>query len=112
MSGPIPNLAKKANFKATTEVAKRLGCLPSAVGFELLSLRTIETIYACLRAVPAQDLLDAQLYILQNTTYFLGAPYVDGEFIIDYPDKLFEQKLIYPINTMLGTTSAELRESK
>lgn len=47
----------------------------------------------------------------QNSTFYFGSPRVDGDFITDYPDNLFNFNTIYPINTFIGTTTGELRDS-
>ncbi|KAF1753774.1 hypothetical protein GCK72_020331 [Caenorhabditis remanei] len=112
MSGPLSNVSKQSNYKATTKVAQIVGCLDEKFGFEWLEKSQIEETYTCLRSKSAQELLDAELYVMENTTYYFGAPHVDGEFIVDYPEKLFEKKnSIFPINTLLGTTTAELRDT-
>ncbi|EGT59079.1 hypothetical protein CAEBREN_31994 [Caenorhabditis brenneri] len=112
MSIPLPHLSKQANFKATTVVAQMVGCLEKEIGFESLPKRQIEDTYSCLRATPAQEILDAELFILQNSTYFFGSPPIDGEFVVDYPDRQFSANSIYPINTLIGTTTAELRQTQ
>ncbi|CAL2046082.1 unnamed protein product [Caenorhabditis brenneri] len=112
MSIPLPHLSKQANFKATTVVAQMVGCLEKEIGFEKLSKRQMEDTYSCLRATPAQEILDAELFILQNSTYFFGSPPIDGEFVVDYPDRQFAANSIYPINTLIGTTTAELRQTQ
>ncbi|CAI2355164.1 unnamed protein product [Caenorhabditis sp. 36 PRJEB53466] len=112
MSGPLANMAKQANYKATTYIATRLGCLAEDVGFGTLSKKTVENAFECLRNVSADELLAAELYMVQNSTHYLGCPHVDGEFVTDYPDRFLSEKRVYPISTMLGTTSAELRESQ
>ncbi|EFO95005.1 hypothetical protein CRE_09367 [Caenorhabditis remanei] len=112
MSAPIPNLSKQSNFKGTTRVAQIVGCLEEVVGFKELSRREMRRTYSCLRSKPAQSILDAQLYVLKNSTYYFGAPHVDGQFVADYADHLFAAKSIYPVNTLIGTTTAELRKTQ
>ncbi|CAP25392.2 Protein CBG04745 [Caenorhabditis briggsae] len=125
MSGPLTNLSKKSNYKAMTKVTQIVGCLPEDVGFEPLSKVQLKKVsvksikkeaviliaYSCLRSKSAQEILDAEMFVMRDTTYYFGAPHVDGEFIIDYPDHIFQDKSVFPINTMLGTTTAELRDS-
>ncbi|CAI2355163.1 unnamed protein product [Caenorhabditis sp. 36 PRJEB53466] len=113
MSGQYPSLSKLANYKATSAIAVKTACLPEDAGFGRLSKSVVEKVYSCLRGLPAQTLLDAQLDVVLNTTYYLGTTYVDGEFpmLPDYPDRLMDRKSVYPINTLIGTLSAEMRKS-
>lgn len=112
MSVPLPNLSKQSNFKATTAVAQNVGCLEETVGFKTLSRRQMKKVLSCLRSKTAQELLDAQLFVIHNSTYSFGSPPIDGEFISDYGDRLFASNSILPINTLIGTTTAELRQTQ
>lgn len=80
------------------------------LGGKLISIYKLQT-YSCLRKKSAQQILDAQLWLLQNSTYFLGAPPIDEHFLTDYPENLYASKSIYPINTLIGTTTLEVEES-
>ncbi|CAB03273.2 Carboxylic ester hydrolase [Caenorhabditis elegans] len=111
MSGPMTNMSKKSNFKGMTAMAERVGCHSKKYGFNKLPEHEVEQVYSCLRKKPAQELLDAQLWLLQNSTFYFGAPPVDGEFITDYPDNLYSEKSIFSINTLLGTTTRELQDT-
>uniref|UniRef100_A0A1I7UW97 Carboxylic ester hydrolase n=1 Tax=Caenorhabditis tropicalis TaxID=1561998 RepID=A0A1I7UW97_9PELO len=111
MSGPLPNVSKKSNYKGFTRMAQIVKCLPEDSGFGVLSKKQVHDTYSCLREKSSQELLDAEMYVLMNTTYYFGAPHIDGQFIVDYPDRLFAAKSVFPINTLIGTTTAELRET-
>lgn len=50
--------------------------------------------------------------MLRNTTYYIGQGHIDGIYQVDYPDNLYATNSIYPINTMIGTTTAELMDSR
>lgn len=111
MSAPLQDISKSANFKGMTIVAQNVGCIPKEYGFRKLSKTQINKTYLCLQNKSAQDLLHAQLSMQQNSTFYFGSPRVDGDFITDYPDNLFNFNTIYPINTFIGTTTGELRDS-
>ncbi|CAB03272.2 Carboxylic ester hydrolase [Caenorhabditis elegans] len=111
MSAPMTNMSKKSNFKGMTVMAQMVGCLSEEIGFNKLSEEQVENTYSCLRKKSAQQILDAQLWLLQNSTYFLGAPPIDEHFLTDYPENLYASKSIYPINTLIGTTTLEVEES-
>ncbi|ULT91490.1 hypothetical protein L3Y34_009244 [Caenorhabditis briggsae] len=83
----------------------------SDVGFEKLSKVQLKKAYSCLRSKPAEEILDAEMLVMRDTTYYFGPPNVDGEFIVDYPDNVFRDNSVFPINTMIGTTTAELRDN-
>ncbi|CCG28268.1 Carboxylesterase type B domain-containing protein [Caenorhabditis elegans] len=112
MSASMSNLSKKSNVKELTVVARIVGCLPDEHGFPKLSNVEVEKAYTCLRSKSAQQILDAQLYMLRNTTYYIGQGHIDGIYQVDYPDNLYATNSIYPINTMIGTTTAELMDSR
>ncbi|CAB00887.2 Carboxylesterase type B domain-containing protein [Caenorhabditis elegans] len=110
MSGALYQMGKLANFKGMTAMAQKAGCLPEVFGFRKLSQVRIDKTYSCLRNISAQEVLDAQLWVLQNTTYYISVPHIDGEFLLNYSDEILASGTIHPINSMIGTTTAELRD--
>ncbi|WRT64579.1 uncharacterized protein IL334_001511 [Kwoniella shivajii] len=64
----------------------------------------------CLRNVPAQEVLQAQLTIVSSSNYtssFIYGPSVDSDLIPDQPWKLLEKGIIAPIPFITGQTKDE-----
>ncbi|CAD6188027.1 unnamed protein product [Caenorhabditis auriculariae] len=111
MSAAETASSKAASTKASRKVAIILGCLPEESSLDNIEKHEIAAAIDCLREKDALEVLKAQLLIDKDAEEFVG-PWFDGEILPDYSEKYLRSSSYFKRTTLIGTVTAEMRDSK